>query len=154
MRLDRLLTLYCFHPLRKILRQNSDLRIPILMYHSVSDRDADVSHAYYQTNTRPEIFSRQMQFLADNNYKVITLTEAIDLISGHSLSPGSLPVTGHRSPVTEAPRYAVLTFDDGYRDFYDNAFPVTVQLWFSFAPSFCRQVLLIMIVRYLKVENV
>ena len=93
------------------------------MYHSVSDRDADVSHAYYQTNTKPEIFARQMQFLADNNYKVITLTEAIDLISGHSI-PCSLPVTGHRSPVTEAPRYAVLTFDDGFRDFYDNAFPV------------------------------
>jgi peptidoglycan/xylan/chitin deacetylase (PgdA/CDA1 family) len=93
------------------------------MYHSIADQDDPGRHPYFQTNTKPEIFARQMQFLADNDYKVISLSEAIDLISGQPPS-GSPPVTGHRSLVTEAPRYAVLTFDDGYRDFHDNAWPI------------------------------
>ena len=35
-----------------------------------------VAIPYFQTNTQPEIFSRHMQYLADNNYKVISLSEA------------------------------------------------------------------------------
>ena len=77
MRLDRLLTLYFFHPLSGILRQKESTRISILMYHSISERDEHVPHPYYVTNTRPEVFARQMQFLADNNYKVISLSEAL-----------------------------------------------------------------------------
>ena len=81
MRLDRLLTLYFFHPLRKILSKKDGTRISILMYHSISDQDDPGRHPYFQTNTRPEIFARHMQFLADNNYNVISLSEALSLIS-------------------------------------------------------------------------
>jgi peptidoglycan/xylan/chitin deacetylase (PgdA/CDA1 family) len=123
MRLDRLLTLYFFHPLSRILRQKDGTRISILMYHSISDREAEVSHPYFQTNTKPEVFARQMQFLSDNNYNVISLSEAIKLISGQSLSASS--------PVTGAPRYTVLTWDDGYLDFYTNAFPILEKLGFT-----------------------
>lgn len=119
LRLDRLLTLYLFHPLRKILRQKESTRISILMYHSISDRDEDVRHPYFQTNTKPEIFARQMQFLADNDYKVISLSEALSLISNPSSQ-----ATSHKLQATKAPRYAVLTFDDGYRDFLDSAWPI------------------------------
>jgi peptidoglycan/xylan/chitin deacetylase (PgdA/CDA1 family) len=121
MRLDRFLTLYFFHPLRRILRRSSGTRISILMYHSVSDRDADVSHPYYQTNTRPEVFARHMQFLADNNYKVISLSDAVSLLSGSS--PSSLVTQATNQPVTSS-KYCVLTWDDGYRDFHDYAWPI------------------------------
>jgi peptidoglycan/xylan/chitin deacetylase (PgdA/CDA1 family) len=153
MRLDRFLTLYLFHPLTRILGRASGPRISILMYHSISDKDAEVSHPYFQTNTKPEIFTRQMQFLADNDYQVISLSEAIDLISDQSLSSASPvtghqppvtavkpPVTGHRSPVTEAPRYVVLTFDDGYRDFHDVAWPILKKFGYAatmFLPTGC-----------------
>ncbi len=139
MRLDRLLTIYFFHPLSRIFRQNSGLRIPILMYHSISTQDDPGSKPYYQTNTRPEVFARQMKFLADNNYQVISLSEALSLISKPSSQATnhkpptavSSPVTGHRSPVTGMPRYAVLTFDDGYRDFHDNAWPILEKYGFT-----------------------
>jgi peptidoglycan/xylan/chitin deacetylase (PgdA/CDA1 family) len=126
-RLDRFLTLYLFHPLNRLIERNSSVRISILMYHSISDHDDPGRHPYYQTNTKPEIFARHMQFLADNNYQVISLSDAISLIGGvqNPESQGSSsPATGHRSLVTEAPRYAVLTFDDGYRDFHDVAWPI------------------------------
>jgi peptidoglycan/xylan/chitin deacetylase (PgdA/CDA1 family) len=93
------------------------------MYHSISDHDDPGCHPYYQTNTKPEVFARHMQFLADNNYKVISISEAIDLISSQSPS-GS-------SQVTEATRYAVITFDDGFLDFYSNAFHVLDNFGFN-----------------------
>jgi len=132
------------------------------MYHSISDQDDPGRHAYYQTNTRPEVFAQQMQFLADNDYKVISLTEAISLLSGVPNQEAGIPkpeagnpspearlLSG--SPKTEAGReaaarrpipcraaaslkpeargpkprkYCVLTFDDGYRDFYAVAWPI------------------------------
>ena len=138
MRLDRLLTLYFFHPLRKILGQKGGPRISILMYHSISNQDDPGRHPYFQTNTKPEIFARQMQFLADNDYKVISLTDAVSLLSivlqpaAGSPTPDTLPLrgmpeSGSRKPEAGSPKphkYCVLTFDDGYRDFYAVAWPI------------------------------
>jgi hypothetical protein len=126
MRLDRLLTLYFFHPLRKILGQKEGPRISILMYHSISNQDDPGRHPYFQTNTKPEIFARQMQFLADNDYKVISLTDAVSLLSivlqpaAGSPTPDTLPLrgmpeSGSRKPEAGSPKphkYCVLTFDD------------------------------------------
>ena len=116
MRLDRLLTLYFFHPLSRMLRRNSGTRISILMYHSILDQDDPNRHPYFQTNTKPEIFAQQMQFLADNNYNVISLSEAISLIGGSPQIPNY--------PVTSPRKCVVLTWDDGYADFHDNAWPI------------------------------
>jgi peptidoglycan/xylan/chitin deacetylase (PgdA/CDA1 family) len=124
MRLDRLLTLYLFRPLNRLRRPKSDVSIPILMYHSISDREVEASHPYFQTNTKLEVFARQMQFLADNNYKVISLSEAISLLSNSPIT--QLP----NQPVTPS-KYCVLTWDDGYLDFYANAFPILEKLGFT-----------------------
>jgi peptidoglycan/xylan/chitin deacetylase (PgdA/CDA1 family) len=139
MRLDRLLTLYFFQAVNRLRRPNNDVRIPILMYHSISDHDAEVSHPYFQTNTRPEVFVRQMQFLADNNYKVISLSEAVSLISEipnpdprvlsrgpkpETRIPSFVPKPESRSPKPRDRHYVVITFDDGYRDFHDVAWPI------------------------------
>ena len=134
MRLDRLLTLYFFHPLSRMLRRNSGTRISILMYHSILDQDDPNRHPYFQTNTKPEIFAQQMQFLADNNYNVISLSEAISLIGGSPQLPNQLnnSVTAAKQPIPQLPnysitsprKYVVLTWDDGYRDFHDNAWPI------------------------------
>ncbi len=129
-RLDRFLTLYFFYPLRRLGNKKNDLQIPILMYHSISERDDKVRHPYYRTNTRPEIFSQHMKYLAEKNYKVISISEAIALTTD-DITINQTPISSRRHSVAEQTRYAVITFDDGFSDFYKNAFTVLNKLGFS-----------------------
>ena len=103
-RLDRLLTLHFF---RALLRPAPG-KAAILMYHSISEgREND--HPYFRTLTSPSIFAEQMRFLAENGYKVMDLMELV-----RSMSAGVEP----------PPRSVALTFDDGFADFFTDAFPV------------------------------
>jgi len=94
-----------------------------------------------------------MQFLHDNGYKVIDLSEAVRLImsSGSSLSPIPYALapeasTLHPAPNTQHPgssslhptpytlppeKFVVLTFDDGYLDFHSHAFPILRRYGFA-----------------------
>ena len=116
LRIDRLLTLHCFSPLSK-LRTAEKLTIPILMYHSISDMDEQGVHPYYRTCTSPKRFAQQMSWLHDHGYAAISLSEAVDLLSGTGTAPGK--------PKDE--KYFVITFDDGFNDFYTDAFPILVR---------------------------
>ena len=64
------------------------VRIPILMYHSISD-EPETGHPYFWINTTPALFARHMQYLADCNYQVIPLSTAVAMIRGFS------PATKH-----------------------------------------------------------
>jgi len=91
------------------------------MYHSISD-EPEKGHPYFWINTSPKRFAEHMKYLHENNYEVISLSEAVDIIN-HNTQHSTLNTV-------------VLTFDDGYRDFYTTAssilskygFPVTVFL--------------------------
>lgn len=112
-RADRFATLRLFHPIYQLgaFRQNG---APVLMYHSISDGTENV-HPYYQTTTSPRVFSEQMRFLSENRYSVIGLGELVTAMrQGKSLSG-----------------CVVITFDDGFRDFYVHAFPVLQRYGFS-----------------------
>ena len=77
--------------------------VPILMYHSISDVEG--SSLYVS----PENFSRQMDFLDKSGYNVISLGDLVEGIkSGKKFNPGTV----------------VITFDDGYKNNYLDAFPV------------------------------
>jgi peptidoglycan/xylan/chitin deacetylase (PgdA/CDA1 family) len=106
-RLDRLATLYCSFPLKRLFRWRDSGRIPILMYHSVSDNLFGKSHAYYQINTSPHIFAQQMKWLHNDGYQTLTLGQLRLALEGRVIPPKTV----------------VITFDDGYRDFYIDAFP-------------------------------
>ena len=137
-RVDRLLTLHLFRTLMKLRRVDGGLRIPILMYHSISDDPEPGVHPYYKICTSPSRFREHMQFLKDNRYQVIPLSAALDLMSrarkpatrNLELATCNLePVTCNLQPATRnlqiaSNRYTVITFDDGYHDFYTNAWPV------------------------------
>jgi hypothetical protein len=84
-RLDRFLTLYFFHPLIRKKGPAEDKKIPILMYHSISDDKESVSHPYYHINTTPAVFAEHMRFLSENDYSVIDLK---DLKNISPLPPG------------------------------------------------------------------
>jgi peptidoglycan/xylan/chitin deacetylase (PgdA/CDA1 family) len=84
-------------------------RIPVLMYHSISEDHENGVHGYYRVSTSPQRFYEQMRFLSDNGYTTTTVEGAIHGVSGES---------------SEIRREVVLTFDDGLADFVTNAWPV------------------------------
>ena len=114
-RLDRLATLYICFPARRVFGQKREARVPILMYHSVSDNLFGRTHPYYQINTSPLVFARQMRWLRRNGYRTMDLTEMLAALE-----------TGQ-----DVSKRMVLTFDDGYQDFYTDAFPVLRQCGFG-----------------------
>ena len=114
-RLDRLATLYLGHPFMRIFGRNAENCVPILMYHSISDNLFAKSHPYYQINTSPNVFARQMRWLRHNGYRTMDLTEMLAaMAAGQNLS-----------------KVFVVTFDDGYQDFYTDALPVMKQCGFT-----------------------
>jgi peptidoglycan/xylan/chitin deacetylase (PgdA/CDA1 family) len=104
--LDRFATLYLVSPLRK-LEAGKQNCIPILMYHSIAYENESGVSGYYRVATTPEKFRAQMEFLARNGYQAITLSEARRLFNA------SEPIG----------KKVVITFDDGYLNFYTGAFP-------------------------------
>src|SRR5216117_606638 len=75
-RFDRLATLYLSFPLTCFLGPRQRTRVPILMYHSISDYLFGMSHPYYHINTLPEVFSQQMRWLRNRGYRAVDLAEA------------------------------------------------------------------------------
>jgi peptidoglycan/xylan/chitin deacetylase (PgdA/CDA1 family) len=116
-----------------MLGRDKGLQIPILMYHSISEQLDAHLHPYYQTVTTPERFEQQMRFLNQSGYKVLTLSEAVQLLQ-ETLSPNnstlgnlaSLKLSSCRRPLL-----AVITFDDGLRDFYTSAYPILDKFGFK-----------------------
>ena len=107
-RLDRLVTLYLVSPLLR----NASARgphIPVLMYHSISDQDESGSRAYFRTCTAPHVFADQMAYLHSSGYCTCSLAQALDQL---------------QSGTHTASKLVVITFDDGYCDFYRQAFPI------------------------------
>ncbi|MEP7167417.1 MAG: polysaccharide deacetylase family protein [Candidatus Woesebacteria bacterium] len=85
------------------------VKVPILMYHHVEPLALAASEGHAQLTVDSDIFSRQMQYLSDAGYHVIPLRTLSDFFD----SKANLP-----------PKAIVLTFDDGYSDFYTYAVPV------------------------------
>jgi peptidoglycan/xylan/chitin deacetylase (PgdA/CDA1 family) len=113
-RLDRTLTLGLFGPLGRLRMRGSSHGIPILMYHSVSQDLDDTVHPYFRTVTSPEKFALQVGVLRAAGYAAVTLSQALGELEDSKR--GVLPAHG-------APK-VVITFDDGFRDFHDSAYPV------------------------------
>jgi len=79
------------------------------MYHSISDDEENSSHPYYHINTTQAVFSKHMRFLSDNDYTVVDLGDLKACFDTNNKS---------------ARKFVVITFDDGYRDFYTHAYPI------------------------------
>jgi len=80
--------------------------VPILLYHHISDTLDS------QYNVRPERFAEQMKWLYDRGYSTVTIADVARAVN-----------EGFELP----PRPVVLTFDDGYLDVYQNAYPILQQ---------------------------
>ncbi len=84
--------------------------MPILMYHHISD----VTGSRYTTPIK--VFREQMDTLKKEGYQTVNISQLTDVIR----SGGELP----EKPVA-------ITFDDGYLDTYENAYPILRELGYT-----------------------
>jgi len=89
------LLLSCFH--------FSSLAAVILQYHHVSDKTPA------STSISPTQFEAHMQYLADNNFNVVALSDLMNSIK-------------KQQPITD--KTVIITFDDAYLDILTNAKPI------------------------------
>ncbi len=79
--------------------------IPILLYQNIGNYPDEMM----EDGMRPEAFERQMRFLAENGYNIVTLGKALEHMNGrHKLPPKSMSIT----------------IDGGYQDAFSNVLPV------------------------------
>jgi peptidoglycan/xylan/chitin deacetylase (PgdA/CDA1 family) len=93
-----------------------EARVPILMYHYVSELPPNPDYYRRDLTVSPEKFEAQLQYLSEAGYHTITLTDLF-----FHLTQGV--------PLPEKP--VVLTFDDGYRDAYDVVFPMLLDYGYT-----------------------
>lgn len=84
------------------------MRTPIILtYHQINDVPPDQDP--YGISVTPAAFDQQMRYLKEKNFSVLHISEAVKIMR----------VRG------KLPKKAVsITFDDGYRDNFENALPV------------------------------
>ena len=91
------------------------LKVPILMYHYISDPPAGADEYRTDLSVSPAAFREQMTYLRDNGYTPVDLYALSTAIVGYTELPDK--------PV-------IITFDDGYIDNYHNAFPILEEFGF------------------------
>jgi len=90
-----------------LLAQTSS--IATFVYHRFGD------DRFPSTNIKLAQFEAHLKYLKDNDYQVITLSEAIERVKKRN----------------RFPKTAVLTVDDGYKTFYKNAIPLLKKYGFT-----------------------
>jgi peptidoglycan/xylan/chitin deacetylase (PgdA/CDA1 family) len=90
------------------LPEKRTAKVPILVYHHVSQSDPEGSHALRRLTVTADIFAQQMQYLQDNGYHVITFSDVADYFD-HGKELPTLPV--------------IISFDDGWETQFEYALP-------------------------------
>lgn len=94
-------------------------RVPILMYHYVSEPPPDADVYRRDLSVTPAQFTAHLQALRQAGFVSVPLSDLIGyLANGQPVLP---------------PNSIVLTFDDGYQDNFDNAFPALQATGFTAA---------------------
>ena len=99
---------------RRSVRKTAAPSLPVLMYHSISREPEPGVHPYYRLSTSPSRFAEHMTWLAEHGYKTLSLDAAAE--------------ASRKGRIIE--RSVVVTFDDGFADFLDHAWPALEPLGF------------------------
>ncbi len=87
----------------------SSVHVPILMFHYVENVHDRGDTIRISLNTPPAMLESEIKTLAEAGYTFMTNDELFQVMAGEKHLP--------RNPI-------LLTFDDGYRDFYTDAYPI------------------------------
>ncbi len=85
------------------------LQVPVLMYHYVSVPPPDADKYRLDLSVTPANFEAQLEWLAIEGYHPIRVSDLAEYLHGGPPLP---------------PKPIVLSFDDGYLDNYQNAYPI------------------------------
>jgi peptidoglycan/xylan/chitin deacetylase (PgdA/CDA1 family) len=85
------------------VQHNNSKGVPVLMYHSISYEKGN------ELKVPVENFRAQMEYLKESGFTTLTMNQLWDFFANNA-------------PLPEKP--IVLTFDDGYKDNYTDAFPI------------------------------
>ena len=96
--------------------KSGSTRVPILVYHSMSPHGPNQSPSQRYYDVSPESFVRQMQYLKDEHYAVISLDSLARSLDQNIALPE---------------KSVVITFDDGWQSQYSYAFPVLNKYGFT-----------------------
>jgi peptidoglycan/xylan/chitin deacetylase (PgdA/CDA1 family) len=89
------------------------VRLPVLMYHHVQTETAAKADKQTGLTTYTDFFQKQMQYLKDKGYNVTGMNNLVEFFDNGTTIP---------------PKSVLLTFDDGYEDFYTDAYPILQSL--------------------------
>lgn len=92
------------------------VRVPIIMYHYISTPPEGADRYRVNLSLEPDDFREQMRYLAENGYTAIDLYDLSLAITNKAELP---------------PKPVILTFDDGYLDAYENAYPILEEFGFK-----------------------
>lgn len=95
---------------------NISLTVPILMYHYISAPPSDADAVRRDLSVPPDLFEAHLAYLRQAGYETISMHELSYALSRNAPLPAK--------PI-------ILTFDDGYRDQYENAFPLLRQYGYT-----------------------
>jgi peptidoglycan/xylan/chitin deacetylase (PgdA/CDA1 family) len=93
------------------------LSVPILMYHYLSVPPASTDRFRLDLSVTPDHFREQLAWLKTEGFETISLYELLSALNTGSPDLPERPI--------------ILTFDDGYRDNYQNAFPLLKEFGYS-----------------------
>lgn len=88
---------------------SASLRVPILMFHYIEYVKNKDDKTRMSLDTNPYAFEQEIRTLKEAGYTFMTNSELAEAIDRKKELP---------------PRPILLTFDDGYRDFYADAYPI------------------------------
>jgi len=118
MRFDRIMTLRCVAPLQRCGLWKASPGVPILMYHSVSEDPERGISPYYRLAVAPGIFRQHMQVIKSGGFSVVSMEHAAKALATATAE-------------AELKKMVVVTFDDGFRDFKTQAWPILQEFGFS-----------------------
>ncbi len=89
--------------------KEKELFVPILMYHHIRENPHPENIVWQTLHISPKFLDEELNYLETHNFHVIGLDDLYEALTSGKALP--------ENPI-------VLTFDDGYRSFYENAFPL------------------------------
>lgn len=85
------------------------VRLPVLMYHRVQTEESAKEDNQTSISVFTNYFEGQMQYLKDKGYNIVSMNDLVNFFDN-----------GLKIPA----KSVLITFDDGYEDFFTDAYPI------------------------------